>query len=174
MSQPTNKITQFWQELKRRKVVRVITVYAATAFIFIEAGEIILPRLGLPDWTVTFLIILLIAGFPITIILSWIFDVTPEGIKKTEPVKVAKRKPTKPVKRKLRVSDVIFAILVVVVVILAYPRVFKKDKSLFDKAFEKKISIAVFPFMNNTGDSAYDQWEYGISELLINQLKRIK
>ncbi len=174
MPENPNNISQFWQEMKRRRVIKIIAMYAATAFIIMEAADIMLPRLGLPDWTVTFLIILLIAGFPITIILSWIFDVTPEGIKKTEPVKVAKRKPTKPVKRKLRVSDVIFAILVVVVVILAYPRVFKKDKSLFDKAFEKKISIAVFPFMNNTGDSAYDQWEYGISELLINQLKRIK
>ena len=50
MPHPTNRITQFWQELKHRKVVRVITVYAAIAFIIIEAGDIILPRLGLPDW----------------------------------------------------------------------------------------------------------------------------
>ena len=75
-------MAQFWQELKRRKVVRVITVYAATAYIIIEAGDIILPRLGLPDW-----IILLIIGLPISIILSWIFNITPEGIRKTEPIK---------------------------------------------------------------------------------------
>ena len=78
-----NKLSQFWQELKRRKVVKVITMYAATAFIIMEAAEIMLPRLGLPDWTVTFLIILLIVGFPITVILSWIFDITPEGVRKT-------------------------------------------------------------------------------------------
>ena len=84
-----NKLSQFWQELKRRKVIKVIAMYAATAFIIMEAAEIMLPRLGLPDWTVTFIIILLIVGFPIVIILSWIFDVTPEGIKKTEPVDVA-------------------------------------------------------------------------------------
>ena len=74
----------FWQELKRRKVFRVIAMYAATAFIIMEAGDIMLPRLGLPDWTVTFIIVLLIIGFPISIILSWIFDITPEGVKKTE------------------------------------------------------------------------------------------
>ena len=54
-------------------------MYAATAFIIMEAGDIMLPRLGLPDWTVTLIIVLLIVGFPITVILSWIFDVTPEG-----------------------------------------------------------------------------------------------
>ena len=58
-----NKLTQFWNELKRRKVIKVIAMYAATAFIIIEVGDIMLPRLGLPDWTVTFIIILLIIGF---------------------------------------------------------------------------------------------------------------
>ena len=82
MPQPINKLSQFWQELKRRRVIKVIAMYAATAFIIMEAGEIMLPRLGLPDWTVTFVIILLIVGFPIAVILSWIFDVTPEGLKK--------------------------------------------------------------------------------------------
>ena len=82
MPQKRSKVNRFWQELKRRKVIKVIAMYAATAFIIIEAADNILSRLGLPDWTVTFLIIMLIVGFPITIILSWIFDVTPEGIEK--------------------------------------------------------------------------------------------
>ena len=77
MPDSPNKLSQFWQELKRRKVIKVIAMYAATAFIIMEAGDIMLPRLGLPDWTVTFIVILLIVGFPITIILSLIFDVTP-------------------------------------------------------------------------------------------------
>jgi len=166
------KLSQFWQELKRRKVVRVIAMYAGAAYIIIELVSNISEPLHLPGWTTTMVILLLAIGFPITAILSWIFDATPEGLKKTEPIKVVVEKEAgaKPAKRKLKVSDVIIAVLVVVVVILAYPKVFEKDKSLFDKAFENKISIAVFPFMNNTGDSAYDQWEYGISELLINAL----
>ncbi len=84
MPKRSNKLSRFWQELKRRKVIKVIAMYAPIAFIIMEASDIMLPRLGLPDWTVTFLIILLIIGFPITIILSWIFDITGEGIKKTE------------------------------------------------------------------------------------------
>ena len=114
-------ISQFWQELKRRGVIKVITMYAATAFIIMEAAEIMLPRLGLPDWTVTFLIILLIVGFPITIILSWIFDITPEGVTKTEAaVDTETAVPTEASKRKLKASDVIISVLVVVVCVLIY------------------------------------------------------
>ena len=77
---PKNRFSQFWQELKRRKVIKANAMYAATAFIIMEAADIMLPRLGLPDWTVTLVIVLLIVGFPISIILSWIFDVTPEEV----------------------------------------------------------------------------------------------
>ncbi len=76
----------FWQELKRCGVPRVIAMYAATAFIIMEAAEIMLPRLGLPDWTVTFVIILLIVGLPVAFVLSWVFDITPQGVVKTGPI----------------------------------------------------------------------------------------
>ena len=83
------------------------------------------------SWTLTLVIVLLAIGFPIVAILSWIFDITPEGLKKTEPARVAKGKDQpEPVKRKLRISDLIIVVLVVVVVILAYPRVFKSKASL--------------------------------------------
>jgi adenylate cyclase len=91
MPQAPNKISQFWQELKRRKVTRVITVYAAAAFVILELTDIVAPSLGLPDWTLNLIIILLCVGFIIAVILSWIYDVHPEGgIVKTEPVQKVK------------------------------------------------------------------------------------
>jgi tetratricopeptide (TPR) repeat protein len=172
MPQPPNKLSQFWQELKRRKVIKVIAMYAATAFIIMEAGDIMLPRLGLPDWTVTFIIILLIIGFPIAIILSWIFDVTPEGIKKTEPAEADKEKEveTKPDKRKLKASDVIIAVLLVIVVILAYPKIFKKDKFASLRDEDGRISIAVMPFQNMTNDTLWDVYQDIIQDVLITNL----
>ena len=167
-----DKLSQFWQELKRRKVIKVMAMYAATAFIIIEAGDIMLPRLGLPDWTVTFIIILLIVGFPIIIILSWIFDVTPEGVKKTEPVQHAKKqeKTPGPVKRGLRISDGVIALLIVVVCILLYPKIFKKDKFEGIRDPDGKISIAVMPFKNLSGDTLYNIWQGGFQNLLITTL----
>jgi adenylate cyclase len=99
-------------------------MHAATAFIIMEAADIMLPRLGLPDWTVTWIIILLIVGFPIAIIFSWIFDFTPEGVKKTEPIEEIKEQelPLPPVKRRLKVSDVIIVAFFVIVCILIYPK----------------------------------------------------
>ena len=167
-----NKLSQFWQELKRRKIIKVIAMYAATAFIIIEAGDIILPRLGLPDWTVTFIIILLIVGFPISIILSWIFDVTPEGVKKTKPVEeIQDNEPVgAPVRRGLKISDGVIALLIVVVCILIYPKIFKKDKFEGIRNPEGKISIAVMPFENLSGDTLYNIWQEGFQNLLITTL----
>ncbi len=153
-----------------------MAMYAATAFIIMEAGDIMLPRLGLPDWTVTFIIVLLIAGFPITIILSWIFDVTQEGVRKTEPVQLAKKKETTPLplKRGLKISDGVIALLIVVVCILIYPKIFKRDKFERIRDPDGKISIAVMPFENLSGDTLYNVWQGGFQNLLITTLSNSK
>jgi TolB-like protein/Tfp pilus assembly protein PilF len=85
MSQPSNKLTNLWQELKRRKVVRVVSVYAAAAFVILELVSIVVEPLKLPEWLLPVVIVLLSVGFIIAVILSWVFDVTPEGIEKTKP-----------------------------------------------------------------------------------------
>ena len=77
-------LERFWQELKRRKVFSVVTTYAATAYIIIEVTNNLAIPLHLPDWVSTLILIILLIGLPVVIILSWIFDFTPQGIKKTE------------------------------------------------------------------------------------------
>ena len=138
----------------------------------LEAVDIIAPSLGLPDWTLKFVITLIIIGFPISAIVSWIFDITPEGLLKTAPHNVNQKKDIQPqpARRLLRVNNIVIAILIAVVVILAYPKVINTDKDSFGKAVETKTVIAILPFMNNTGDASYGHWEYGISELLISAL----
>lgn len=79
-------IENFWEELKRRKVVRVTLVYLAAAYAILESSDIILPRLGLPDWTVNLVMILLFVGLILVVILSWVYDITPEGIRVTNIV----------------------------------------------------------------------------------------
>ena len=69
-------------ELKRRHVYPVIAAYAVVAFILLQIGEITFQPLGLPNWVMVGLIGLVIAGFPIVIVLAWIFDVTPTGIQR--------------------------------------------------------------------------------------------
>jgi len=82
-----NRLLDFWNELKRRKVVRVITVYAAASYVMLELTSIVVEPLNLPEWTLKMLIILLCIGFVLISILSWVYDITPEGIKVTQPLK---------------------------------------------------------------------------------------
>ena len=67
---------KLYKELKRRKVLTTLGVYGAAAFIIIQVADTVFTRLLLPDWTVTFVIVLLILGFPITFFLSWTYDLT--------------------------------------------------------------------------------------------------
>ena len=72
-------------ELKRRKVIRVAVVYAATAFAVLQAADIMLPRLAVPDWAMTLIVLLAVLGFPLALVLAWALEVTPEGIRRTDP-----------------------------------------------------------------------------------------
>ena len=74
----------FIEELKRRKVFRVAASYAVVAFIILQLVEIVFPIFDFPQWTSQFVIILVLIGFPISVILSWVFDRTPQGYVKTE------------------------------------------------------------------------------------------
>ena len=172
MTQKSRRKLRVWQELKRRGVPRVMAMYAATAFIVIEASDIIFPRLGLPDWSVTLMIILLIVGFPVAFVLSWIFDITPRGVVKTgalEDQDIPKESGG-PLRRKLRTSDVVIALLLIVVIILAYPKIFGENESRLPRDMRGKVSIAVMPFKNMTGDSIYNLWQEGMQNLLITSL----
>jgi hypothetical protein len=80
-------LVKFWNELKRRKVVRVGIVYAVVAWVLAQVAVTVFPHVGLPDWTPRFIIWILIIGFPITLIMAWAFEVTPEGIKAESEVK---------------------------------------------------------------------------------------
>ncbi|WP_340113914.1 tetratricopeptide repeat protein [Maribellus mangrovi] len=80
-----NRLTKFWHELKRRKVIQVIIIYAPIAFIVIQLIDILEDDLNLPEFTMLLVIILLVVGFIIAAIFSWIFDVSSKGISVTEP-----------------------------------------------------------------------------------------
>ncbi len=70
-------------ELKRRRVYPVIAAYAVAAFVLLQIGEITFQPLGFPNWVMIALIALVIIGFPVTVVLAWIFDITPHGIHRT-------------------------------------------------------------------------------------------
>jgi adenylate cyclase len=69
-------------ELKRRKVFRVIAAYAVAAWLLLQVGEVTFGPLGIPEWVMTALIVAVIGGFPVVVVLAWMFDVTPSGLQR--------------------------------------------------------------------------------------------
>ena len=172
MPKNSNPIGRFWQELRRRKVLSVLAMYAGAAFVIIELTNNVADPLGIPSWVPTVVILILIIGFPVAAVLSWLFDITPEGVKKTGPIEAADedQEPVNAGRRKLRPSDIVIAVLLVAVCILVYPKIFNQDKFDGERDQDGKISVAVLPFGNMTGDSLLNVWQGGFQNLLITNL----
>ena len=181
-----NRISHFWQELKRRKVIKAIAMYAGGAFVLIELANNVVVPLNLPDWTPRLVILIALVGFPIIVVLSWIFDITPEGIDKTEPIEEVTDPEQIPPsgKRRLRANDVIIIVLIVLVGILLYPRIFgtrnlnamtvpvtvvnefgeRETRRVFKEDYLTKL--ALFPFNNEVNDSSIEWLWAGIPEAI--------
>jgi TolB-like protein/Tfp pilus assembly protein PilF len=155
----------FLAELKRRRVGKVAITYGAIAWAVTEASSVVLPALRLPDWTVTFVVVFLLVGFPVAMILAWIFDVGPRGIERTEPLA------GEPKSAHLRLRLAYGAVVLVLMAALGY--------LLYERGFDRAHasqphnSIAVMPFTNLSGDPARDYFSDGMSEELLNLLARV-
>src|SRR5512145_3059450 len=155
----------FFAELKRRRVGKVAIAYGAVAWGVTESASVVLPALRVPEWAVTFIVIFLLVGFPIAMVLAWIFDATPTGIQRTEPL------PGDAPQSRVRMRAA-FGVLVLLLMTglgyLLYERGFGRAH-----AGEPHNSIAVLPFTNLSGDPARDYFSDGMSEELLNLLARI-
>jgi tetratricopeptide (TPR) repeat protein len=163
-----NRLSRFWQELKRRNVTRVLAVYIAVAFMLLELLGMISDPFGLPEWCMKVGFFILLAGLVITLIYSWVYDVHPEGgIVKTEPVKQGKPEGTPNVSKRWRnASYISFVVIVGLIVLNIIPRSGKK--AYFDK------SIAVLPFTNNSPDARNDHVINGYRAAIHDMLCSIK
>ena len=172
MPENPERLSRLWNELKRRKVFGVVTTYAATAYIIIEVTNNLVDSLHLPDWIGPIVVLLLAIGLPVAVILSWIFDFTPQGITKTESVEESSGKEiiAKPSKRKLGPSYILNAVLIIAVIILAFPKIFKQDALKRLTSSGEIISVAVIPFQNLTNDTTWNILQDAIQINLISAL----
>src|SRR5437867_12301042 len=77
-------LRNFVSELKRRNVYKVAIAYAVVAWLLIQIATQVFPFFEIPNWAVRLIVLVLVLGFPIALTLSWIFDLTPQGIRRTE------------------------------------------------------------------------------------------
>lgn len=169
----------FWQELKRRNVIKVGSMYAATAFAILEAFDILFPDIIFPLWTIILIAVLVISGFGITIYLSWVYNFSTEGLVKTEPIgtvteHVKNKGNSSGLKKWLKPGNIIITGLVIIIGFLVYPKIFQNDKFKEIRNEDGRISIAVMPFKNLTGDTLYNVWQEGLQNLVISTLTNSK
>lgn len=162
-------------ELKRRNVFRVAAAYAVVTWLVIEVADTIFPRLTLPDWTVTFVMALLLLGFPVAVFLAWAFELTPEGIKPTETVP-EERSIARTTGQKL--NYVIIAGLALALGYFVWESRFAgldeigEAKSEVAEAISDK-SVAVLPFVNMSSDEEQEYFADGLTEEILNSLARL-
>src|ERR1700741_2380788 len=76
----------FWAEFKRRNVIRVGAVYLAAAWVISQVGDVVAQAFDAPSWAMRALLVMLALGLPVALVLSWLFELTPEGVKLTRDV----------------------------------------------------------------------------------------
>src|SRR5215813_344541 len=158
----------FFTELKRRNVYKVAIAYAVIALLLTQIASQIFPFFEIPNWAVRLVVLLLILGFPIALILAWAFELTPEGIKRTEDVDLSKS-----IRRKTgrKLDFLIIAVLLLVITALLFQRLHPKVSPAISSSPEK--SIAVLPFENLSEDKANAYFAEGIQEEILTRLAKI-
>jgi len=157
----------FFGELKRRNVYKVAIAYAIVGWLLTQVATQVFPFFEIPNWGIRLVVLIIAIGFPITLIIAWAFELTPEGLKRTE---TADRETVKPSRKKawIYVVAVAGAISVALFFIGRYtaPR-----QTAVTVALEK--SIAVLPFENLSEDKANEYFAEGIQEEILTRLSKI-
>jgi TolB-like protein/tetratricopeptide (TPR) repeat protein len=162
-------MSNLFGELKRRNVVRVGVAYMVAGWVIMQIIDIVVEPLRLPDWTASFFIVLLAVGFPIALLLSWAYEITPEGVKKSEEVGAdASIAPS--TGRKL--DRLIIAGLVVAVGFLLWDRTTAPPSG--SPVAKGAISIAVLPFTDMSAAQDQEYFGDGIAEEILNTLVRVE
>ncbi len=171
-------ISNFIAELKRRNVIKVATAYAIAGWLIIQIATSVFPAFNFPDWTQQFVIILTAIGFPISLIIAWAFELTPQGLKTTKEVD-ENESITHSTGKTL--NGFIIACLSLVVVFLLFERFVLAPDSFAEDFAEYNIaenvitnaSIAVLPFVDLSPDGDQEYFSDGISEEILNVLVKV-
>src|SRR5437016_6190426 len=160
----------FFSELKRRNVYKVAVAYGVVGWLVIQVSSTVLPTFHAPEWVVQTLVVLVLLGFPIALVLAWAFELTPEGIKRTEDVDHSQ--PT--THRTGRTLDfLIIAVLLVIIGVFAYQRFGPSQKTSVSVSAIPEKSIAVLPFENRSRDPDNAYFADGIQDEILTRLAKI-
>ncbi len=157
----------FFEELKRRNVVRVGIAYAVIGWLLAQVAEFAFENFGAPEWVLKTFVVVLLLGLPIALLFAWAFEMTPDGIKREKDVDRS-QSITRQTGRKL--DRLIIAVLAVAVVVLVGERLIPNGEAPESVTSDSEQSIAVLPFVDLSQDQADEYFGKGIAEELLNAL----
>ena len=157
----------FFAELKRRNVYKVAIAYAVIAWLLMQIASQIFPFFEIPNWAVRLVVLLLVIGFPVAVILAWAFELTPEGLKRTE---LADELPRKSARSRAWIYIVIIA--GAISVSLFFLGRYTSSKQSEGAELPAK-SIAVLPFENLSHDPDNTYFADGIQEEILTRLAKV-
>lgn len=169
----------FLAELKRRNVIRVGAAYVVSSWLVAQVVELGSDAFGAPEWVMQVLLLLLIIGFPVTLIFAWIYELTPEGVKLEKDVD---RSQSETANTGQRLNRGIVTLLVLAVVVLLLDKFYLSSSvdqtgtasnSVASTTAESDRSVAVLPFVNLSGDETQVLFADGLTEELLNRLAHI-
>jgi TolB-like protein len=161
-------LRKFFAELKRRHVYKVAIAYAVVAWLLMQIASQIFPFFEIPNWAVRLVVLLLILGFPIALVIAWAFELTPQGLKRTE---AADREVANPSRNKAWIYVVIVA-AVLSVSLFFLARYTAPNRQGVPTELPGK-SLAVLPFTNLSGNPENAYFAAGIQDEIITRLAKI-
>ena len=169
-------------ELKRRNVIRVAMFYGVAAWVLLQVGDLLFGALGVPGWGLKLLLGLLVLGFPLALIFAWVYELTPDGLKREREVD----RSASITGRTAAKLNVLIAVLLVVAIglmladrflggrpaatVQSAPAAASPPAGIASTA----VSIAVLPFVNMSDDKANEYFSDGLTEELLNVLANVQ
>src|ERR1051326_5273788 len=162
----------FFSELKRRNVYKVAVAYAVVSWLLIQIATQVFPFFEIPNWAVRLVVLLLILGFPVALILSWAYEITPEGIKRESEIDPAKSI-TRRTGRKIVPFPAVVAAIAAGLLIFQIVRTRSTSAQQPTASPISNKSIAVLPFDNLSRDPDNAYFVEGIQDEILTRLAKI-
>jgi TolB-like protein/Flp pilus assembly protein TadD len=176
---------RFFAELKRRKVFQVAALYGIVAFVVLQVADLVLPTLGIPEWGMRLILVLILFGFPIALVLAWAFETTPDGVRRTGQADTGEITQIVSMPASSRWPSGIAALVGLLLLVSGAWWVGRRSAGAADATGNgdgptsvaspaADRSIAVLPFENMASDAEGESFVSGIHDDILTQLSKIE